>query len=191
MNQSIDIYHQQQPTIIQDNEKLKDTILNFFLLRLKKILLDNERQHFKEPLSHEWVEAITSKFSYWQNLYLLKERVTALLQYDSNSFELLMTSFKRIDSILQQFTTHELPQESLLNQTAEKELWQQVIKTKNSITEHIDKGQYNLALQLLQSWCVPIDQFFEQIMVNDSDPQVKLNRQKLLCCIRHIFFKNR
>ncbi|ECF7008188.1 glycine--tRNA ligase subunit beta, partial [Salmonella enterica subsp. enterica] len=83
-------------------------------------------------------------------------------------------------------------QTAYLQEPAEKALYQAVQTAAQSIEphQHTDNGNYANYTQILQSLATlqqPLDDFFEQVMVNSEDANLKANRLALLKKVRGLF----
>ena len=71
----------------------------------------------------------------------------------------------------------------------EKLLFQVVQKIKPEIDQKIKLRSYYDALETLLSLYLPLDDFFENVMVNADDESVRNNRLALLTEIQELFLK--
>ena len=76
---------------------------------------------------------------------------------------------------------------TLLNETAEKTLADAVLVAEAKVAPLAADRQYRAALEHLASLREPVDAFFDQVLVNAEDPQVKANRYALLARLRGLF----
>ena len=72
---------------------------------------------------------------------------------------------------------------SLLQETAEKSLYQALVETKPKADQLFEAGDYTGALQALAVLKTPVDTFFDEVMVNADDPALKANRLGLLAIL--------
>ena len=68
----------------------------------------------------------------------------------------------------------------LLNDPAEREMYQALLDVKSKADESFDLGDYTGSLQALAALKVPVDAFFDKVMVNAEDPALRANRLGLL-----------
>ena len=80
-------------------------------------------------------------------------------------------------------------QTAYLQEPAEKALYQAVQTAAQSIEphQHTDNANYTQILQSLATLQQPLDDFFEQVMVNSEDANLKANRLALLKKVRGLF----
>ncbi|AKR44031.1 glycine--tRNA ligase subunit beta [Methylophilus sp. TWE2] len=71
----------------------------------------------------------------------------------------------------------------LLQETAEKDLYQALATTKPKADQLFETGDYTASLQALAVLKAPVDTFFDEVMVNADDPALKANRLGLLATL--------
>ena len=74
--------------------------------------------------------------------------------------------------------------ESLLQQGPESSLYEAVNQAENDAAEAIEKEDFSAAMAALAKLREPVDSFFEDVMVNVEDQQVRANRLALMRRIR-------
>ncbi|CEA04712.1 glycyl-tRNA synthetase subunit beta [Pseudomonas saudimassiliensis] len=103
--------------------------------------------------------------------------------------EALAAANKRVSNILAKaedtVTGHINP--ALLNEAAEQALANAVQAAENDVTPLAAARQYQASLERLASLREPVDSFFDQVLVNAEDAQVKANRYALLARLRGLF----
>ncbi len=72
---------------------------------------------------------------------------------------------------------------SLLQEPAEKALNEALSKVKPQADKLFDSGDYTASLQALAALKAPVDDFFDNVMVNADDPALKANRLGLLATL--------
>jgi glycyl-tRNA synthetase beta chain len=77
----------------------------------------------------------------------------------------------------------------LLKESAEKDLYDQMIKLSAEVEGLFDKGDYTLALSRLSSLRTVVDDFFDQVMVMDEDLALRANRLALLEQLGEMFLR--
>ena len=70
--------------------------------------------------------------------------------------------------------------EVLLHEPAEKELFAAMQRIAPQAQAQFDSGDYTASLQTLAALRAPVDAFFDGVMVNAEQPDLRLNRQGLL-----------
>ena len=105
--------------------------------------------------------------------------------------ESLAAANKRISNILKKVET-DIPSnvdENLLNEEAEKTLYQAVTKLQEKVQPLYAKGEYSTALTALAVLRDDVDNFFDNIMVMDDNEALKNNRLALLSQLRSLFLE--
>ena len=97
----------------------------------------------------------------------------------------LAAANKRIGNILKKAESaggerFSKPDSALLQEDAEKALYQRVQEISPVVESHVDNEAYADALQALASVRVEVDHFFDKVMVNVDDSSVRANRLGLL-----------
>ncbi len=103
----------------------------------------------------------------------------------------LAAANKRIGNILKKITTT-LPDsidEKLLQEQAEKDLYQSLTTLDEKVQAFIDKAQYQQALNELSSLQQGVDRFFDDVMVMAEDEKLKNNRIALLNKLHGLFLQ--
>lgn len=88
---------------------------------------------------------------------------------------------KRVDNITKK--VRDIPadwQDQLLQEPAEIALSGILRETLPSLDGYLERGEYEVALALLEPLRQPVDQFFEQVMVMAEDPAIRANRLGML-----------
>lgn len=123
---------------------------------------------------------------------VLRVKPVSLLDFDKRikavqSFKLLpeaedlAAAYKRVSNILSKadvISGDVDPQ--LLQEAAEKQLVQHIIALKPEIDRCYQSGAYDAALSRLAELRADVDNFFEQVMVNTEDPNLRQNRLLIL-----------
>lgn len=105
--------------------------------------------------------------------------------------ESLAAANKRISNILKKVEDAIPAQidESLLNEDAEKALYQSVVAQQAKVQPLYAKGEYSTALSSLAILREDVDNFFDNIMVMDDNEALKNNRLALLSQLRDLFLE--
>ncbi|WP_169392388.1 MULTISPECIES: glycine--tRNA ligase subunit beta [Psychrobacter] len=101
----------------------------------------------------------------------------------------LADSNKRVANILAKSETsvNDSVNEALLTEAAEKSLFAAVNQAKQSVAPLLETADYTAILQTLASLDTPLTAFFDHVMVNSDDDQLKNNRLALLKQVRALF----
>ncbi len=120
------------------------------------------------------------------------KRVKAVSHFrELDAAESLAAANKRVGNILAKFDG-ELPttvDNSLLVETAEKDLAAKVETVVATLAPVFAAGDYQQALTELASLREPVDAFFDNVMVMADDEQLKVNRLALLNLLRNQFLQ--
>ena len=97
----------------------------------------------------------------------------------------LAAANKRVGNILKKAETavQAKVDAGLLQETAEKDLYQALQTAVPRADAQFAEGDYTASLQTLAVLRVPVDAFFDQVMVNAEDPALKANRLGLLATL--------
>ncbi len=148
---------------------------------IHQFVLDRLRAWLKEKgADTESIEAVLAQCP--DQIAQAPSRLSALNQFMQQAqAQALCSANKRISNILKksQSQPHEISQ-ALLLEPAEKELAKLVQEIAPKAQAAVAKGHYGEALTMLSSLKVPVDSFFDSVMVNAEDEKLKLNRLALL-----------
>lgn len=116
----------------------------------------------------------------------IPERLSAVRTFaDLPEAGALAAANKRVGNILKKIESNVQAKvdESLLIEHAEKALFNALSTTQPEADKRFEAGDYTASLQALAALKAPIDDFFDQVMVNADDPALKQNRQGLLATL--------
>jgi len=155
------------------SDKTVDQVHDFILERYSNNLATVFRMDKKA------VEAVLSQRP---NLIEVKARVDAVQTFQRlPEAESLATANKRIRNILRKSdaTQGELS-EALLTDPAEKALFDSMQKIEPQAKSNIQRSDFSGALRTLATMRSAVDKFFDDVLVNAEDTQVRANRHALL-----------
>ncbi len=97
----------------------------------------------------------------------------------------LAAANKRVGNILKKIegVVEEKINDALLQEPAEKALASTLAKIKPEADALFESGDYTNSLKALAALKAPVDDFFDNVMVNADDPSLKANRQGLLAML--------
>jgi glycyl-tRNA synthetase beta chain len=147
--------------------------------QLQAFLQDRVKYYFREVKGYKYDEVNAVLASGWDNLVDVAARLAALQAVrPTENFEPLAASFKRIQNILRQaeFKAEGEVDEKLLEPGPEQEL----MKEFQRVREIARKSDYLPALEAIASIRPTVDLFFDKVLVNAPDPNVRRNRLTLL-----------
>lgn len=156
-------------------------LLSFFHDRLKVYLRD-------QGARHDLIDAVITPQA--DDLLAIVRRVEALGTFlDTEDGKNLLAGTRRAANILaaeekKGTTVAGAVDPSLFREETEKGLFEAVSKAELEAREAIGKEEFSAAMRALSSLRVPVDAFFEKVLVNDEDVAVRANRLALLARIR-------
>lgn len=159
------------------NEETLSAIKAFCFDRLSVNLRD-------QGASAQEVDAVLSLSP--DKLYEVPARLTAVNAFAQlPEAEALAAANKRVGNILKKIDGKVTAQinEALLQEPQEKALATALANTTPKAKQSFDQGDYTAALQTLASLKGPVDDFFDNVMVNAEDPALKANRQGMLATL--------
>jgi len=160
---------------------LLNQVLGFFRERFRNLLLEEYDFDF------DVIDAALSVNS--ENILDSLKIVQTITSYkQKQDFESVTTAFKRVVNITKNSDAGNIDK-SLLVENAERQLHDKFFKTKDLIQKDLESGNYEQLFTKLISLRVPIDNFFDGVMVMDKNPQLKKNRLSLLNGIKSLFFE--
>ncbi len=166
---------------IEIGDELVEEVLAFVVERL--------RHHYTgQGYQTELVNAALA--SPWTTLPDLDARLGSLAAFmQDEAAASLAASNKRIGNILKKADTdfsREIDAD-LLNFEEEKGLFDEIVRIQNAIEPLLAGQDYEESLRILSSLRAPVDRFFDEVMVNDEDLQLRANRLALLALLKSQF----
>lgn len=175
---SLDLY---KTKINFDYLSTLENIATFIKLRLKQILLN-------EGISPDVFEAVSSQYN---RLLLLKKAAHALNKFKaSDDFKNVSLAYKRTNNILQKNNCLNKSSEynkDLIKNKFEMNLHFMIEENKKSIPEKINKELFDDIFRNISLFSKPLNDFFDNVMVMDSDEQIRSNRLGLLLSLKKCF----
>ncbi len=162
-----------------DEKTIISDVLDFFKGRLHGIISSGESDQ-------EVVDAIID--AGFDNVLDVKARVDALSRFkQSDSYESLITGFKRAQNIIRGAQIRGDISEKLFVYDEERELFKAIGEAKEAVHTLAAKKSYFEALEKLASLRDSVDSFFEKVLVMDKDEKLKNNRLALLSELTGLF----
>ena len=147
---------------------------------------ERARYFFREVAAYPYDEVNAVFAAGWDDLTQLKQRLEALHQIrPTPDFEPLAISFKRIRNILEkaggpaQFSRGQ-NRESLMESGAERALYDAFHTLRSQVAAFRKAYNYEEALRRIASLRPVVDNYFDVVLVNASDPALRQNRLTLL-----------
>lgn len=154
--------------------------------KLEDFLLDRVRYYFRDIRQFPYDEINAVLASGWSDLADVEQRLNAIRAVrHTENFEPLAGAFKRISNILKQaqFTGEHEIDRSLLEAGPEADLYSAYQRTLQLTAGAV----YPTALETIASLRPQVDLFFDKVLVNAKDEQVRANRLALLSSMRREF----
>jgi glycyl-tRNA synthetase beta chain len=165
-----------------DGEKLEG-LLSFFADRLKVYLKD-------QGARHDLIDAVFS-LGGQDDLLMVVRRVEALSKFlDSDDGKNLLIGYKRAVNILRAeekkdgVTYSGKIEDKYILKPEERELKRVVEAAAALAKKAVDAEDFEGAMRAISKLRVPVDAFFENVTVNDTDSERRANRLRLLNRIR-------
>jgi glycyl-tRNA synthetase beta chain len=169
------------PLVENHDPSISDDLRSFLLDRLKVYLRDSGKRH-------DIVEAVITPESC--NLLAIVRRVEALSSLlDTEAGKNLVAGTKRAANILaaeekKGTAVADAVDPALFRLPAETTLFDAVNHAESKAGEAIGAQDFSAAMTALSALREPVDSFFEDVLVNDEDAEVRANRLALLRRIR-------
>ncbi len=164
------------------SSKVDSELQSFFLDRLKVYLRD-------EGFAHDIIDAVFAQND--DDLVRIVNRVKALSDFlKTSDGENLLAGFKRATNILKaEEKKGDLGQNLVVNpqhlkENAEKALFSALQQNDAILTEKLQKEDFAGAMKTLAQCRAPIYDFLDNVLVNDNDQNIRLNRLALLQNLR-------
>ena len=146
-----------------------------------EFVFDRQRAYYQEQnIGFDVVDAVT--YSRSGLLYDCDLRIRAVQEFQNHeSAQALAAANKRITNILRkQAATDRTVDQKLLQEDAEKQLFEQLQVLKQGSAEQFSQGNYLQGLEQLAELRPAVDLFFDEVMVMVDDVAVRDNRLALL-----------
>ena len=184
INYSIRLYTDQGVAI--ENKNTEKELLDFFKERMRNILKEKK-------IKLDIIEASISAHLGDNYLDLCKKSVIMNKNFSKDIGKDALYSYKRVSSILDQEikkSSKEItgrPDAVLFRKDEEKFLFEKINEVRKSFTIKEDRKNYEDLLTQLASVKPLTDQFFDNVVVNDENQDIKNNRLELLLMFCKVF----
>lgn len=166
-----------QPKI--NTEENKKIILNYFHQRINWYLQ-------QQSIDYDVIESVMHID--FGNLLHLMERAKALQNFKTNDdFVKLVIGFKRVSNIIKDEKQKLDIKDNLLLEPAEQALHTSLKTLEKDIKKELEQLKYTEVLNHLVGIRTAIDKFFDDVLVNIDDMELRMNRYALLQEIRKAF----
>lgn len=169
-----------------DKIELSDELVN----QVVDFLLGRFRAYYEDQgISVDVIQAVLARRP--TVAYDFDQRTQAVNQFKHNpAADALAAVNKRVSNILAkapELATSIAP--ALLLEDAEKALYHALQGVKDEVFAHLNDGNYATALSVLAGLREPVDNFFDNVMVNAEQDDIRQNRLALLYDLRAQFLK--
>lgn len=158
---------------------------------IRSFFHDRLRVYLKDlGIRHDFIQAVFEEDDV-DNLRFVFKKIDALdsfFQQDSASY--LLALFKRANNILEieenrdkSNYTGEIDR-NYLKDTAETNLYTTLMNTSKSVEIALGRQDFEMAMTEISKLSVPVNDFFDKVMVNVEDEEIRINRLQLLGQIR-------
>lgn len=158
---------------ITDSEKraeIQKNVAEFFTLRLKNVLSDND-------VRYDIIDAVLENADEIAGTYA-KACVTAQ-EIASGVLNDAIQAFVRVGNISKKAENNVI-NEALFTLDEEKALYNIYVAVAKDVETALNNKDYKTAIDKMQELTAPINNFFDNVMVMDKDEQIKNNRLALL-----------
>lgn len=159
-----------------DYKKVRKEIVGFFMGRVRNSFLE-------KGISYDIIDSIINSGT--DNIYDMKIRAEKIEQWaSSEDIEDMLSSFNRISTLAIKGESTEVKRDLLSPEGIS--LYDSYNNIEGKVDSFINKKEYDKALVLLSTLKLPIDNFFDSVMVMTDDMELRNNR---LALIRKIYLK--
>lgn len=154
-----------------DFDKIRSQIIDFFNGRMKNMFID-------QGIRYDVVDSVLSTGN--DNITDLVIRLNELNKWvQKEELNEVLSAFNRVIKIAEKAESEEISTE-LLKEEEEVQLYKVYREINEEVNNHIQKKQYNDALDTAVNLKKPIDEFFDNVMVMVDDEDIKRNRLALI-----------
>ncbi|HHE38273.1 MAG TPA: glycine--tRNA ligase subunit beta, partial [Candidatus Cloacimonetes bacterium] len=159
----------------------KDKVYSFFKQRIKWLLQQKE-------IDYDVIDSVMHiDFS---NIPDLIKRAEVLQKFKQREdFIRLVLGFKRVSNIITEVDEFKEINTTLFQEDTEIKLFEKFLSLKEIINKKLLQKDYDSVLNELVDFSSFIDNFFDDVMVNVEDKNLRNNRYHLLSKIRELFLK--
>ncbi len=163
------------------DEKLLNSLIGFFRQRIVWLMKQLD-------LSYDVIESVM--YIDPRNIVELQNRASALQHIRAEAdFIKLVIGFKRVSNIISAVTDHSIPNPELFELAAEGALFAALQNLHTAIDAEFVRQNYPGILQHLIAMGANIDAFFEEVLVNCENEDLRRNRYALLSMVRAEFLR--
>ena len=177
INYSINLYTDQKFKF--SNKSIPSDLMTFFRERVKNYLKDKK-------IRSDIIEASISAHTLNDFFLLFKKCQMLNKSIDKDVGKNALASYKRVSNILdQEIKKNNLvikgnPDSILFKKDEEKILFEEINQIKKYLTSNFKNENYEKTLEILANSKKNTDIFFDNVIVNDENESIKINRLELL-----------
>ncbi len=148
---------------------------------VRTFILERFYHYMRDLYSHEDIKAVTNILDESSlKLRLVSKRIQAFSLFSkTEQGEKIQQAYRRAQGVCGNFS-NVLVVEQLFQSEEEKALYESLLKLEKQVQPYLDKYDYHSVMQELAQLQHPINDFFENVMVNADDEQISSNRKALL-----------
>ena len=173
---------------VNDKEEIVEDLLLFFAERLKVQLRERGGRY-------DYIDAVFT-LAGQDDLVGIVKRIKALEQFlTTDDGTKLLAGYKRAVNIVNVeekkdgIRIEDKPNRKLYCEVDEENLFKALSSIQPELNRTVESENYVQTMMTLGSLREPIDNFFENVMVNDDNPEIRLNRLKLLNQVREVMLE--
>ncbi len=153
-----------------DYNKVKSEIMDFFMGRIRNLFLD-------QGIQYDIIDAIIKTKG--DDIFDLKIKADKLNDWlNREGLSDILIAFNRVSTLAEKAISSDVKRDLLTDD--EIQLYDSYNNIEERTLTHINKKEYDKALDVLTTLKDPIDNFFEKVMVMVEDQDLKNNRLGLL-----------
>tara|TARA_Y100000780_G_C13440197_1_gene323051 strand:- start:14 stop:607 length:594 start_codon:yes stop_codon:yes gene_type:complete len=148
---------------------------------VRTFILDRFYHFMRDIYTHDTIKAVTNILEGSSlKLYLASKHIEAFSQFSkTEQGEKIQQAYRRAQGVYDG-TSNAVVVEEMFQSEEEKVLFDSVVMLEKQVQPSLDRYDYNSAMQDLVQLQKPINNFFENVMVNAEDRNVANNRKALL-----------
>lgn len=166
---------------LDNPEKNKDIVYDFFKQRVNWLLKQKQ-------IDYDIIDSVMHIDH--SNIPDLIHRAEALQELKKQeNFIKLVLGFKRVSNIIVDMKDTSDVKREILQEEMEQILFTQYLDLEIKIKRLLPNKNYKKILEELVEYGSTIDKFFDEVLVNVEDVEIKQNRYNVLFCIRELFLQ--
>lgn len=175
----VELFKKAADNLGEDYYKIATTLEPFIKSRYEAFLLE-------KGYSINVARAVSM---WWKNPYLgelVAKAISEIIGRDD--FDKLLIAYQRVHNISKKHDSNKFDG-SLFLKEAEVKLFNAYVKALDGIKKALEKRDFQAALKTLIALKEPIDEYFDEVFVMDSQVDIRLNRLGFLKALDELFFE--